>query len=63
MCSSDLAHLSKDPQFFPTPYGRGQWVSTYIDGEFDWSTVEELVQASYRLVALKRMIAALDGKS
>ena len=57
------AHLSKDPQFFPTPYGRGQWVSMYIDGEFDWSTVKELVQASYRLVALKRMIAALDGKS
>jgi predicted DNA-binding protein (MmcQ/YjbR family) len=47
--------------FFVTPFGRGQWVSLRADGRIDWKLVRHLVELSYRVVALKRMIAALDG--
>ena len=48
-------------QFFVTPYGKGQWISVWADGPMNWQLVEELVERSYRLVALKRMIVARDG--
>jgi predicted DNA-binding protein (MmcQ/YjbR family) len=47
-------------QCFVTPYGRGQWVSLWADGPVDWRAVESLVERSYRIVALKRMLAALE---
>lgn len=52
--------LSAKP-FFSTPYGRGLWASAWADGRLDWPLVETLVQRSYRVVALKRMLKALDG--
>jgi predicted DNA-binding protein (MmcQ/YjbR family) len=48
-------------QFFVTPYGRGQWVSLWADGPIDWHAVKTLVERSYRVVALKRMLTALEG--
>ncbi len=48
-------------QFFLTPYGRGQWLSMWIDRKVDWRLVKSLLDRSYRLVALKRMIVALEG--
>jgi hypothetical protein len=33
----------------------------WADGAVDWKAVTELVDRSYRLVALKRMVAVLDG--
>jgi len=48
--------------FFTTPYGRDQWVSLWVDGAIEWKAVAELVERSYRVVALKRMIKALDGQ-
>lgn len=48
--------------FFATPYGRGQWVSLWADTRVDWRAVEKLVEQSYRRVALKRMIAALEAR-
>ena len=53
--------LLEDP-FFATPYGRGQWVSLWADGRVEWRAVEKLVEQSYRRVALKRMIAALEAR-
>jgi len=50
------------PSFFATPYGRGQWISVWADGKVDWTAVAALVDQSYRTVALKRMIAALDAR-
>jgi predicted DNA-binding protein (MmcQ/YjbR family) len=47
--------------FFVTPYGQGRWVSAWADTSLDRSLVERLVVRSYRIVALKRMVAALDG--
>ena len=46
--------------FFATPYGRGLWVSVWADAPVGWRVIEGLLRRSYRGVALKRMIAALD---
>jgi len=58
--SIDVELLLRCKQFFVTPYGRGQWVSAWADVPLDWRLVNDLLRRSYRLVALKRMIAALD---
>lgn len=57
----DVELLLRRPQFFVTPYGRGQWVSVWADGKLDWRLMTDLLRRSYRLVALKRMIAALEA--
>ena len=57
----DVERLLTRRQFFVTPYGRGQWVSLWAEGALDWRAVADLVDRSYRLVAQKRMIAALDA--
>jgi predicted DNA-binding protein (MmcQ/YjbR family) len=56
---ADLLLLHRK-EFFSTPYGRGKWVSTWADGKLDWALLGGLIERSYRKVALKRMIAALD---
>ena len=48
--------------FFATPYGRGLWISVWADVPLDWRVIADLLQRSYRVVALKRMVAAFDGK-
>ena len=48
--------------FFVTPYGRGQWVSLWADPRPDWRAVKRLVHRSYRVVALKRMLIALEAQ-
>ena len=49
-------------EFFVTPYGRGQWVSLWIDRPVpEWAVLEELIDKSYRLVAIKRMLNSLDS--
>ena len=56
----DVDRLLRRKQFFATPYGRGQWVSLWADRSVDWRFVAELLQRSYRTIALKRMVDALD---
>jgi predicted DNA-binding protein (MmcQ/YjbR family) len=46
--------------FFPTPYGRGMWVSMRADGRLNWRLVQRLIDDSYRQVATPRMLAAPD---
>ena len=57
----DVERLLRRRQFFTTPYGRGQWVSMWVDTSLDWDAVADLLRRGYREVALKRMIAALDA--
>src|SRR5215216_4106429 len=45
---SDAERLLVRPQFFETPYGRGQWVSVWADGAVDWKLVHDLARRSYR---------------
>ena len=55
----DVTAALKDAGCFPTPYGRGLWVSVWIDGPADWTQLEAFVEQSYRTVATKRLLAAL----
>jgi predicted DNA-binding protein (MmcQ/YjbR family) len=48
--------------FLTTPYGRGQWVSMEAHGRVDWHLVEALILKSYRQVAIKRMVRALEER-
>jgi predicted DNA-binding protein (MmcQ/YjbR family) len=57
----DVDLLLRRKGFFVTPYGQGRWVSVWADASPNWRLVEHLLQQSYRTVALKRMIAALDA--
>jgi predicted DNA-binding protein (MmcQ/YjbR family) len=56
----EVDNLLKHDGFFVTPYGRGLWVSRWVDGRFNWTQIEQLLHRSYRVVALKRMLAALE---
>ena len=56
----DVDLLLKRTPFFVTPYGRGLWVSAWADKALDWRLIANLVERSYRVVALKRMLNALD---
>ena len=47
---------------FSTPYGRGFWVSLYVDHEVDWGRITDLVERSYRTVASKRLVAAIEPR-
>jgi predicted DNA-binding protein (MmcQ/YjbR family) len=58
----DVARLLRRKQFFATPYGRDLWISIWADTRLDWRLIRNLLQRSYRVVALKRMIAALEAQ-
>jgi predicted DNA-binding protein (MmcQ/YjbR family) len=57
---AEVERLRTRRRFFATPYGRGQYVSLWADEPIDWNAVRDLVERSYRTVALKRMLAALN---
>lgn len=61
----DLEALIADERFYAPPYyGPGGWLALDLDaGPVDWDEVDELVEGSYRQVALKRMLAALDARA
>lgn len=58
----DVERLLPGKQFFLTPYGRGQWVSAWLDEAVDRKLIEQLIESSYRTVATKRMVAALTAE-
>ena len=58
---AEQRRLTKQERFFAAPYvGKHGWTSLKVGGKVDWAEVEQLVLKSYRHVALKRMLAALD---
>jgi len=55
--------LIKRPGFFAAPYGaKYGWVCRDAEGRLNWKELQKLIVESYRCVALKRMLAELDGK-
>lgn len=54
--------LDQDDRFFSPPYfGPSGWLGLDLAATVpDWTEVAELAESSYRQVALKRMLAALD---
>jgi predicted DNA-binding protein (MmcQ/YjbR family) len=61
--SDDHTALRQDPRFYVPPYfGASGWLALdFTAADVDWAEVRELLDASYRQVALKRMLAALGG--
>jgi predicted DNA-binding protein (MmcQ/YjbR family) len=59
----DRLALVEDPRCFAPPYwGPSGWLELEFDAApVDWDEARELVEASYRQVALKRMVKALDA--
>ena len=50
--------------FFAAPYAaKYGWVCRDAEGRVGWKELQKLIIESYRLVANKRMLAALDGKT
>ena len=60
--AADVDELLGATGCFLTPYGRGLWVSFWADGRINWTMVERLLDRSYRTVALKRMLSALEQR-
>jgi predicted DNA-binding protein (MmcQ/YjbR family) len=56
--------LVDDPRIYVPPYfGPGGWLALdFTTDNVDWDEVTELMDGSYRQVALKRMLKALDGR-
>ena len=54
--------LVDDPRFYvPAYFGAGGWLGLDLTAAaVDWDEVSELMECSYRQVALKRMLKALD---
>lgn len=59
----ERAALEHDERFFVPPYfGPAGWLALRLDAApVDWDEVRELLDASYRQVALVRMLRALDA--
>ncbi|HEY9556872.1 MAG TPA: MmcQ/YjbR family DNA-binding protein [Acidimicrobiales bacterium] len=55
--------LVQDERFYAPPYfGPSGWLALDLESApVDWTEVTELVESSYRQVALKRMLKALEG--
>jgi predicted DNA-binding protein (MmcQ/YjbR family) len=61
--SDERASLLEDERFYPPPYfGPSGWLALDFEAApVDWDEVRELADASYRQVALKRMLRALEA--
>ena len=61
--SDERAPLLEDERFYSPPYfGPSGWLALDLEAApVDWDEVRELADASYRQVALKRMLNALGG--
>jgi predicted DNA-binding protein (MmcQ/YjbR family) len=61
---SDRKALQQDSRFyFPAYMGPYGWLGLdFTAADVDWDEVRELVDASYRLVAPKKLIKELDGR-
>jgi hypothetical protein len=53
-----------DPgRFFRPPYvGSRGWLGVYLDVPQDWGQIGDIVADAYRMVAPKRLLAALNGR-
>ena len=62
--SDERAALLQDDRLYAPPYyGPGGWVALDFDAApVDWDEVAELLDASYRQIALKRQLKALDAR-
>lgn len=58
--SQELLVQADPDRFFVPPYlGHKGWVGMWLDRRVNWTEVAELVRRSYRLIAPKKLTAAL----
>ena len=57
----EVDRLLERKSFFATPYGRGLWVSVWVDRAVKEKLIEKLASQSYRLVAGKRLTALMEA--
>jgi predicted DNA-binding protein (MmcQ/YjbR family) len=60
--SERRALLEDDHVYVPAYLGPSGWIGVDLDDRTDWSEIAELLDASYRLTAPARDIAALDAR-
>jgi hypothetical protein len=60
---SDRAALQADARFFyPAYIGASGWLGLdFTRADVDWDEVRELVDASFRMIAPRRLVKTLDG--
>ena len=56
-----LVEAAPDRFFVPPYVGPRGWLGLRVDGEADWEEAAELVEASWRLIAPKRVLAAFEA--
>ena len=61
LTASDAKSLAGKRHFFVTPYGRGVWVSRWVDVRVDQKLMATLIERSYRQVAAKQLVRLLDS--
>ena len=55
------AELAEQEHWVLTPYSAHQgWITRYTDVKVDWEEIPEYLRVGYRLVAVKRMLTAMD---
>ena len=60
----DRQALIEDPRIYVPAYlGPSGWVGIDLDAGTDWTEIAELLDASYRLTAPRRLIEELDARS
>jgi predicted DNA-binding protein (MmcQ/YjbR family) len=59
---TDMRRAVRGRRCFASPYGRGRWISVWVDDAVDWTTIESMLDRSYRLVATKRQLCVLDAR-
>lgn len=58
----DRHALLEEPRvFLPAYLAPSGWIGVDLDSDTDWAEIAELIDASYRLTAPKRLVAELDG--
>ncbi len=57
-----LIALAPEIYFRPPYVGHRGWIGIVLDGDVDWDEVAERIDESYRCVAPKRLVSALDGR-
>jgi len=58
-----LAYLEREGFYSPPYWGPGGWIAVPIDGAVSREELAEIIDTSYRGVALVRQIKALDARS
>jgi predicted DNA-binding protein (MmcQ/YjbR family) len=61
--AAEARRFGRKRHFFATPYGRGVWVSRWIDVDINLKEMATLIDRSYRHVAPKKLLRLLDPSS